>query len=369
LTAVLKRPTTLPTARHAPARRLRFALAAIVLALAASSAMLLAVDVHLHRKYEKTAGFNIWGYRGPTAGSKKPNEYRVAVFGGSSAFGYGVDWQESIPTVLERRLAGRRSGPFERFTVVNLGYNNEGAYSFRFTLADYLWLNYDVACLYEGYNDIMADPDHPNVAVFRHDSPIFRLTGYLPIFPIIFREKAASMLYGNVNDLYRFGEKTVFHTGLANRTAAESLTMAADVSDSLSRQLDRVTAELPRRITDVASTGCKSPWQEYCRSMLVATEFALQHDKQVLVITQPYELGNVGVRHREQQRETAAMLERRFGGDRRVRYLNLGPAVDLHDPKLSFDTMHLTVAGNARIADDLVQPILEMAATREVARR
>jgi hypothetical protein len=350
-------------------RRVTFAIFSVALAVVVSSAVLLAIDVHLHHKYEKTAGFNVWGYRGPAVGSKKAGEYRVALLGGSSAYGYGVDWTDTIAAVLERRLAGRRAGPFERFTVVNLGYNNEGAYSFRFTMADFLSLDYDVACLYEGYNDTMADARRPNVAVFRHDSPVFRLTGYLPIFPIVFREKAAAMLYGNASQLYRFGDKTVFHTGIANRTAAESLRMAAEVSDSLSRQLDRATAEAPRVITDVASTGCKSPWQEYCRSVLVATEFALQHDKQVLVVTQPYELGSVGLRHREQQTEMAAMLQRRFGNDRRVRYLNLGPSVNLEDPALSFDHMHLTVAGNARLAGDLVQPVLDIAAQRQPAQK
>lgn len=360
-----------PAARTASPRRRRvmFALLAAALAILVSSATMLAVDMYLHRKYEKSAGFNIWGYRGPAVGSKTAGEYRVALLGGSSAYGYGVDWNESIAAVLERLLAGRSAGPFQRFIVVNLGYNNEGAYSFRFTLADYLSLDYDVACLYEGYNDTMADPRRPNVAVFRHDSPVFRLTGYLPIFPIIFREKAAVMLYGNSNQLYKFGEKTVFHTGLANRTAAESLRMAAEVSDSLSRQLDRATAEPARQITDVASTGCKSPWQEYCRSILVATEFALQHDKQVLVVTQPYELGGVGERHREQQAEMSAMLRRRFSSEPRVRYLNLGPAVNLADKDLSFDHMHLTVAGNAQLAAGLVQPVLDMAAQRQAARK
>jgi hypothetical protein len=361
--------STLPTQSTSRSRRLKFALAAVLLAIMGSATTLLAVDIYLHRKYEKTAGFNVWGYRGPTKESKRRDEYRVAVLGGSSAFGYGVDWNESFPADLERRLAGRSSGPFQRFTVVNLGYNNEGAYSFRFTLEDYLSLDYDVACLYEGYNDMMADPDHPNVAIFRHDSPVFRLTGYLPIFPIIFREKAAALLYGNASDLYRFGEKTVFHADIATRTAAESLQMAANVSDSLSRQLDRATAEPPRRITDVASTGCKTPWQEYCRSVLAGVEFAVQHDKQVLVVTQPYELGTLGDRHREQQGEVAAMLQRRFGGDRRVRYLNLGPTIDLADPALSFDHMHLTIAGNARLADEFVQPVLEMAADRQLVRK
>ena len=46
----------------------------------------------------------------------------------------------------------------------------------------------------------------------------------------------------------------------------------------------------------------------------------------------------------------AAMLQRRFGGDRRVRYVNLGPTVDLSDRALSFDDMHLTAPGNAPLS-------------------
>jgi hypothetical protein len=60
----------------------------------------------------------------------------------------------------------------------------------------------------------------------------------------------------------------------------------------------------------------------------------------------------------------AAMLERRYRGDARVRYVNLGESVDLRDPALSFDGMHLTAAGNARVAAALVPPVVEMAARR-----
>ena len=46
---------------------------------------------------------------------------------------------------------------------MNLAYNNEGAYSFRFTLGDYLYLDYDLAILYEGYNDLMGDDREPEL--------------------------------------------------------------------------------------------------------------------------------------------------------------------------------------------------------------
>src|SRR6185295_6744344 len=165
-------------------------------------------DIYLHGRYERSAGFNVWGYRGHPVGKKKAGEYRVAVLGGSAAYGYGVTADDALPAVLERLLRMRTATP--TYTVVNLGYNNEGAYSFKATLEDYRWLRYDLVILYEGYNDMSAV--RPNVQIFRHDSPVFRLLGYMPIFPIIFKEKAAAMTHGgDAGALYRQGPQTEFH--------------------------------------------------------------------------------------------------------------------------------------------------------------
>jgi hypothetical protein len=348
--------------RPAGRRRLLMIVATITMAALVALVMLVVVDVYLHGKYEKSAGFNIWGYRGPVAPRKHAGEYRVAFLGGSTAFGYGVDWAEAIPAQLERKLADRHAGPYATFSVVNLAYNNEGAYSLRFTLQDYLSLRYDLVCLYEGYNDVLGE----NTSVFRRESPIFRLTGYLPISPIILKEKAALMTAGNINSMYVFKGKTVFHPTIAARTTAEALRATAAVEESLERQLARMTPTVSASAgRDLASTGCLKDWQPYCHSMLVAINYALQQGAQVMVITQPYELGPyMGTRHREQQSELRSMIERRFGGDRRVRYENLGPTVDLGDIRLSYDHMHLTVAGNEQIAAALVQPVLDLAANR-----
>lgn len=343
-------------------RRLGLIVVTVVVAVLVAFVPLLGVDLYLHGKYQKSAGFNVWGYRGPTVGRKQPGEYRVAVLGGSTAFGYGVDWVDSIPAMLERDLAPRADAR-RSYRVLNLGYNNEGAYSFRFTLEDYRWLHYDLVCLYEGYNDVLGE----NTSVFRRDSPIFRLTGYLPISPIIFKEKAALLTAGNINDMYLFKGKTVFHPTIAARTSAGALRTAAGVEESLERQLSNVVPVVDARANRrLADTGCTEDWQRYCHSIGVAVDYALAQDAQVLVITQPYELGPyMADHHREQQHEMSAMLQRRFGRDPRVRYVNLGPAVDLDDSRLSYDHMHLTAAGNAVIAGALVQPVLEMSQVRQ----
>jgi hypothetical protein len=344
-------------------KRLLFAFGAVALSLVLPVSALLAVDIYLHHRFERGVLFNVWGYRGPVVGRKLPGEYRVAVLGGSAAYGFGVKWDESMPARLEQKLAGRRS---PRVRVVNLAYNNEGAYSFVFTMKDYAYLRYDLVVLYEGYNDLMGDPDNPNRSVFRHDSPVFRLTGYLPVFPIIFPEKASVLLFGDTRGAYPLSNtsgKTSFRPGLATRTTAEILQAATVVGESLERQLGRVSVEPPRQVTHASASGCPYPWAEYCQSVHTAVAWALDHHTRVLVVTQPYELGaQLRARHADQQRTLAAMLERRFPRDGQVQYLNLGEAVDLSDPTLSFDRMHLTADGNDRIAQALVEPVLQMAA-------
>ena len=347
-------------------RRALFAALAVALAVLVSLASMFAVDLYLHNKFSRSAGFNVWGYRGPVAARKQSGEYRVVMLGGSTTYGYGGLADEAIPAVLERDLAGRSAGPYRRFSVVNLGYNNEGAYSFKFTLDDYRYLRYDLAILYEGYNDLVPGPGGPNVSVFRRNSPVFRLTGYLPIFPLVLREKAAAMMSGPAAAQSVDQPRTVFTAGPGAKAAADVLRGAARVGEALEHQLARVSVEPAHHIDDPGSTGCQAPWQEYCRSVAVAVEFALQHGDQVIVATQPYGAGPYfRQRHGDQQSQMAAMLDRTFHGNPRLRYVNFGDLVDLTDTNLSFDRMHLTPLGNRRVAAAFVEPVLTMAAQRQ----
>jgi hypothetical protein len=68
--------------------------------------------------------------------------------------------------------------------------------------------------------------------------------------------------------------------------------------------------------------------------------------------------------HMSQQAELRAMLSRRYAGDPLVGAVDLGNRVDLADPHLSFDHMHLRTLGNTTIAEALVDPVLEMARRR-----
>jgi hypothetical protein len=341
-------------------RRLVFPLAALALSLSAAMAAVLVLDISLHARYAPGIGYNVWGYRGPVAGRKAPGEYRVAMLGGSVAYGYAVRPAETIEMFLERDL--RAATGSRRFTVVNLAYNGQGAYSFAVTLRDYAYLKCDLAILFEGYNDLADDP--PNLSAFRESSSVFRLTGYLPIFPLVFREKAAALLSGgDVNALYKGTGKRVFRPAWTARTGAGALRSAAGVAAAIEQQLARISPEPPPSTDRTTDAECPHA-PNYCRSVAAGVDTARSLGGQVIVGTQPYEVGNAGPEHRRQQREMSAMVSRKYRGDPNVRYVDLGGVLDLSDPQLSGDEMHPTDVGNARLAAALVQPVLALAATR-----
>ena len=350
-------------------RRVLFAALAAAIAVIVAVTALLAVDLYLHKRAARSAGLNVWGYRGPAVGAKRPREIRVVVLGGSTVFGYGVTWDEALPAQLNERL-NRAAGGERPFTVVNLGYNNEGAYSFRFTLQDFAALQPDIVVLYEGYNDLMGDGNGGNPAVFRHQSIVFRTTGYFPILPLMLREKAMAIRAGgNVNAAYGADPKTTFRPTLATRATSGALETAANISDSLERQFARLAGEPVSARTPPSDSGCAFPWALYCRDLAAATDYALARGWRVVVVTQPYmATARAHERHVAQQEAAAAMLRHRYGSRRSVTYVNLGNAIDLRDGTLAFDGMHLTAAGNARVAELLAPAIVAASRSTEAIR-
>jgi lysophospholipase L1-like esterase len=342
-------------------RRLLFASAAIAATVVLSIAALLALDIYLHRHVQFSAGVNVWGYRGEPVGRKKKDEVRILALGGSTAFGYGLPWDQSWPYYLEERVnkTRRRQGITAPVTVVNLGIPTDSARTFVATLDDYAYLHGDLAIFYEGYNDLGLDTNPPknttNPAVshylaWRHQSPIFRWTGYFPIFPLALNEKASILLHG------RFGsqDEVRFRPDLATRATAAAMKEAADIGVSLERRLGKLT-DVEVQKSQMVDANC-GPWSEYCGAVQDAVQHALAQHQQAIVVTQPY----FSDLHVEQQRALASMLRRRFNGDGRVRYVNLGRLLDVHNPKIAYDGLHLVAAGNMQVAEALLPAVLEM---------
>ena len=331
-------------------RKIVFVILSVVMSFIGATAVLLALDLYVHAKFDDYAGTNIWGYRGPVVGTKQAGEHRIVVVGGSTAFGYGVTPTEAFPAVLEELLNQGRDLTDGKVSVVNLAYNNEGAHSFRFTLKDYEYLDYDAVLFYSGYNNL----SDLNMSVFRHNSPVFRLTGYLPLLPVVMMEKALALRYGGNLEAAYLNEKTVFQPNLVDRAAATALETANSISASLQRQLTERLPESESVFTDLGqmAPSC-SHWRKYCGEMAEAVKFVLDRDKLALVVTQPYRSD----RHREQQTLLSAFLREQFRGAPKLHFANLGPTLNLFDPEQTWDSMHLTPSGNRQLAQHLVERV------------
>ena len=342
-------------------KRFVFAAGAATVAVALMLAGLLAADMYMHERAGRSAGLNVWGYRGPVVPRKQPGEVRVVVLGGSTVFGYGLTWDQAFPALLEHTLNGESSGR-PRFRVINLGYNSEGAYSFRYTLEDYAYLRPDIVCLYEGYNDLMGDANGGNPAVYRHNSPLFRATGYFPILPMVLHEKALAVRYGgDLNKAYAAEGRTVFQPTLATKAASGALDTAATIGESIEHQIARLGAEPRPPVVQAGASGCAHPWSDYCQGVSAAIDYALAAGQRVLFVTQPYLSGERGRdRHLWQQRAVTAMIQERYAGRSDLLHVSLGDTVDLREPTLATDGMHLTSAGNARVAALLAPPVLAL---------
>lgn len=336
-------------------RRLLYALMAAVLSSGVILIALVAADVYVHWRTQDVAGVNVWGYRGAPAGRKAPGEIRIAMVGGSTVFGWGLSARESIAAFLERRL--NSGGTPRRFSVINLGAPGQGAYGFAFDLADYEYLDYDIVCLYEGYNDLgpLTQWGQHNYLLWRRQSPVFRWTGYHPILPLVLDEKATAMLRGG--DINTPAPEVAFQPGLATRATAGAMRAAASLTLHLGAPPGTVSAPPDTVPTD---DECAEPWSGYCGSVRRAVEWARERHKPVLVVTQPY----ISDAHVAQQANLASMLRARFGDDVRVRYVNLGHAVDLRDRDVAYDGLHLIARGNDTIAAGLVDPVLASAGLR-----
>ena len=157
-------------------------------------------DEAARHKFGAYAGLNRHGYRGAIVGPKEPGEVRIVVLGGSVAFGYGVRERESFPRYLEKQLRLSRISA----RVINLAYNSESAVCFKSTLEQYRYLKPDIVIIMSGINDtVQASLYRREKDCFRNKSLIFRWTGYMPILPLVMKEKYYLMRYGSVEEGYR----------------------------------------------------------------------------------------------------------------------------------------------------------------------
>lgn len=298
------------------------------------ASILFGADYYLHRKH----GINLKGYRGPALGQKQPGEKRVAILGGSTTWGFGLRVGQDFPAQLQAQMHQGPAPLTSSIKILNLGFNGDGAYSFKYALKDYDYLQSDAVVLYSGYNDLSG----PNFYVFRHRSPVFGWTGYLPLLPELTVDKLSVWK----QQLMGHNEKVVFQPPELSQNSPEALPKQLGPANNSNQK----SVEIPPAVT------VPKEWQFYCDQIYETAQMALQSGKRVLIVTEPY----ISDQHVAQQKVLEAMIQTRFANQTHLRYLNLGHSVDLRDKSLCWDGMHLTEEGNRRIASALRQPVFDL---------
>lgn len=302
--------------------------------------ILLLLGLDIYARSRAGGGWNWQGYRGPVMGRKKLGEVRIAVLGGSTAFGYGVTTEHAFPAYLERMLnerVGDLGGRVRKVTVLNLAYNNESSVCFASTLDQYAYLQPDVVLLYSGINDSPHFTYYRKPkACFRNRSIIFQLTGYLPILQLVVHEKYFQLRYGTVDEGYRQRRQ---RRQRAKRNRQKAITMNPTILSG----------------EKLKEAGYKQ-YEHYITALI---DEVIAQDRVAIFITQPY--FDSGSYREWQQERLRRTLERKYGGVDRFRYVTLGELFHRRaDQKITWDKVHLTNKGNEQVAQALVEPCLDL---------
>ena len=272
-------------------------------------------DVRAHKTVEQEHGVNARGFRGPLRIHKTPRERRVAVVGGTAAYGYAVDWRTSLGPTLQNRLQQgwrRKYRADEVITVINLAEPDAGAQSYADAVRRYAFLAPDVICIYDGYSAPASAAPRG-----REQSMVFRNAGYLPI----------------LDDLM---------------LGRPSWSVVAPVDPELQDEKDTVNGM-------TRDPGCDGSSAAYCAAMAEAVSSSLAQGMSVVVATPPY----LSRRHRLQQESLAAALAREFGSNPRFQYVAIAASADLGNKAITADGVNLNAAGYEAVADRLADPLFD----------
>lgn len=161
-------------------------------ALAIAGLLTVALDQYAHKRVERLGGVNSRGYRGTVVRARAEREARIAVVGGDFAFGWGMAEAETTAGYLRTMLATALNKSGEAATVVtsiNLGAHGLPAEDYPARIEQFGDLAPDVWCVYVDLED-----SHAGSVMPPFDSGVTRLTGYVPMLPIVIEEKGLTTL-------------------------------------------------------------------------------------------------------------------------------------------------------------------------------
>ena len=238
----------------------------------------------------------------------------------------------------------------------------------RSPMRDYAYLNSDLVFLYEGYNDLMGDPQRAQ----RLDLPA-RIAG-VPAdrLPADLSDRLQGKGGGDAVRRRRRRALSARRTRPCfGRTSRRRRPPACCVrprrSDSRSSVSSAAPRQSPRIESDeVDATGCKHPWEQYCQAIADGVRTALAADRQVIVVI-------AAVRARRVPPPAARGAAARGGGDA-APHVRRRSARRLRRPRRhgrsrrsrAVVRSHASDGRRAisRLAEHLVGPVVEMASRR-----
>ncbi len=314
-------------------------------------ASLLAIDLYLHRHYHDSL-LNPLGYRGPFLGSKAQGELRVAVVGESSAYGFGVATDATMPAQLQALLQDQLK---TEMSVANLAANGDSSICFTSTLQHFDYLRPDVVIFYAGANDLAEESARRNPETcLRNRSKTFRSTGYYPVLPDFVREQYFKIRYGEVAEGYRQTASIVVSTAsLGSQPNADS--EGASGSLGPGPRFPAKSSTGTAFVCQASLAPLKQPAiRDYADVMrgLVAQELA--KSRMVIVANEPRSTQS----QCDQQSGLWEDLAAHFSTNPLFHLVNAGADVDVSDPAMSLDgAVHLTRQGNEKVAARLAAEI------------
>jgi hypothetical protein len=316
-------------------------------AVAITGALTLALDLREHGRVAPLGGVNEWGYRGPVAHHRQPQEIRVAIVGGTRAFGWGEP-ASALVTELKRVIMLRTDHPgaeLRPVTVVNLGRLGALPGDYPEIIEHFGYLQPDYICLFDDLGVSGGSPTWGTDGT----SGVYALTGYAPALPLVLREKGLAWRFGDVERGYASADRRGdAEAPLLRRIAGTTVDVAGRSLAAIDRRLAGVTASHRGRAERLDGAA-------YADAMATAIQAAHQRARGVVVVTSP---GDTAV-----QIDNLHVLEARLtanGPESWLRLVKLGDDPGLSDPALRIDGWSFSSAGIARLATRIAPALLSL---------
>ena len=316
--------------------------------VALAGVLTLSLDLREHGRVAPLGGVNEWGYRGSVAQQRKPHEIRIAIVGGTRAFGWGVPASALVTEVSRAvKLTTDRPGAEVRPVVaINLGRLGALPEAYPEIIEHFSYLQPDYICLYDDLGVSGGSPTWGTDGT----SGVYALTGYAPALPLVLREKGMALRVGDVRLAYAPTVRQGPRPSLVHRAAGATLEAAGWTLAAADQRLsDWVLRNRPAR-----------PPVSYVDAMMAAIEAAKLRARGVVVVTSPADTAEQA----NNLRALRARLDARAGSAPWLRLVNFSddPAL-ARDPELRLDGWNFSSAGIARVAGTIAPALLSLIAS------